>query len=652
MENSEVSNQLLKKKYDLHKSPEVESSAQRTLGRIGESVPQDPLARIENYLNRFREITDREDPAKREHGIEALKRLILPKFVTTFEDIPESYWVSQERIIRERGQQGDLNRFSDDEKLRWKKELSEGLLDDQRASLEQWVDYLTSSDSSYMPDAMKYWVFRSVTQLQEYDKEQKKFPERSKGTVKLFPDINHEALAYVIDAVVKKQEGNAFDFGQFSHDLSSEAKETFQKHLAQENFAKLYAWANEQIQPIPEHLLPITDGEWVTYEQDHDGTENYKRLHQSISGRGTGWCIAGENTVKSYLSQGDMHLFYTRDDAGNSTIPRVAIRMEGSSIAEVRGISFKQNLDPYIAPIVEKKLEEFPDGKAYQKKVADMKYLTEIERKAQADIPLSATDLTFLYEVDSPIQGFGYSRDPRIEELRNQRNLEEDMPVVFGCEPSQIAHNPGELRPDTRAYMGPLVSGIFDRLQEHNIEHVYTSFPEGKIRRQQIEIGGKTREQLQQELKQNGVNVSSYAEDMMKSPDFATLPVAQMLDTIRLKVGDLGLSGYPTTDQVYKKAQELGLDLCPAEVGPQMRLQTKDQPLGDYYWIGMKQITDSGGDPGVFGMGRYEGGLWLGDYWARPDDRWGPDDGFVFRLRKFESQNPQTLGFFDRFFKR
>ena len=181
-------------------------------------------------------------------------------------------------------------------------------------------------------------------------------------------------------------------------------------------------------------------------------------------------------------------------------------------------------------------------------------------------------------------------------------------------------------------------------MQEHNIEHGYTSFPEGKIRRQQIEIGGKTKEQLQNEMKQAGVNISSYAEDMIKSSDFTTLPVTQTLDTVRLKVGDLGLSGYPTTDQVYKKAQELGLELCPAEVGPHMRLQTKDQPSGDYYWIGMKQITDSHGNPDVFLLVRDGDGLWLRDNWAAPDRKWDPRNEFVFSLRKSETQNPQTLG--------
>ena len=628
--NPEASTQLLKQKYDLHKAPEVDSAARRSEARTGERVPQNPLDRIQNYLNRFREITDREDPQQRERGMEAVKRLLHGKYIVKPNEIPESYWENQRRIIRERGQGADLEHV-DFEEL--KRQNTEAIIADQSSSMDKWIDYLSSSDAPY-PDALKYWTLRSVLSMGEYDKEKKQYPQRSKGTTKPFPDLNREALAYVIDAVDKKYTATG------AKRVNENADPEFEKLLQGENFGKLYAFAIEKVTPADEQGLVNTQGQWVKYVQGTD----HMPLVASLQGHGTGWCTAGESTANAQLQGGDFYVYYSHDRDGQPTVPRVAIRMEGSGIAEVRGIAPEQNLDPYVAPIVEQKLEEFPDGKTYQKKVADMKHLTEIERKAQADIPLSATDLMFLYEVDSPIQGFGYSRDPRIEELRNQRNLEEDMPVVFGCEPSQIAHNPGELQPDTRAYIGPLVSGVFDRLQEHNIEHVYTSFPEGKIRRQQIEIGGKTKEQLQNEMKQAGVNISSYAEDMIKSSDFTTLPVTQTLDTVRLKVGDLGLSGYPTTDQVYKKAQELGLELCPAEVGPHMRLQTKDQPSGDYYWIGMKQITDSAGYPGVFHLARLGDGLWLDDHWARPGSKWLPSLEFVFSLRKSETQNPQTLG--------
>ena len=217
----------------------------------------------------------------------------------------------------------------------------------------------------------------------------------------------------------------------------------------------------------------------------------------------------------------------------------------------------------------------------------------------------------------------------------NEKNQKLDMQVIFGCDASQIAHSLAELRPDTKAYVGPLVPGIFDKLQEHNlVEQIYTSFPEGKIRIQSIEIGGKPKEQLFLELEQAGANVSYRVEKLMNRPDFTTLPTPQRLKTVRLKVGDLELSSNPTTAQIYEKAQKLGLDFCPAELGPHMRSQTH-QPMGDHYCTGMKQITDSsGGHPRVFRLECNKAGQWLDDEWAPPEVDWSPSDEFVFVLPK------------------
>lgn len=644
MESSEVTNQLLKKKYDLHKSPEVENAAKRTRMRTGEKVPQDPLAQIQNYLDRFHEITDRTDPEKRERGIQAIKTVLLDKFVTKFEDIPESYWKSQEGILRERGQQGDYNRFSKEEKNKWKKEVSEGVLKDQRASLEQWIDYLASEDSSYMPDAMKYWVFRNVVSMQEYDKEKQEFPQRSKGAIKMFPDINHEALSYVIDAVAKKYKGETLNFKQFTFDLTDEQKKQFQQALARENFPALYGWANEQITPIPKHLLPVTQGAWVKYNQNSD----HLPLVKSVRGYGTGWCIAGDSVAKNYLAQGDFYLFYSNDDKKNPSIPRIAIRIEGGKIAEVRGIAYKQNLDSYVSDVLKKKLDEFPDRDQYLKKESDMKCLTAIEHQIKEGQSLTLQDLRFLYELDASIEGFGNEKDPRIKELREQRNSDEDMPVVFECDKSQIARGVGEINKDTKVYVGVLTPGIFDAIQRYNIEHVYTTFPEGRIRRESIEIGGKSVRELEQELKQANINVSEYAKkDMLYSKDFITLPNSQTLDTVRLKVGDL-LPGNPTTDQIYAKAKELGLELVPAETGVHYRLKYKDQPLDEWLYMGMKQIPDRSGYPHVFKLYRDDGGLWLDYGWAGPDGRWYPEGELMFFLSKSEPQKP---GFLSRFLK-
>jgi hypothetical protein len=55
---------FLKQKYDLHKSQEVESAVQRTQKRTGEKVPQNPEARIQNYLERLEKLVL--DPDKKQ----------------------------------------------------------------------------------------------------------------------------------------------------------------------------------------------------------------------------------------------------------------------------------------------------------------------------------------------------------------------------------------------------------------------------------------------------------------------------------------------------------------------------------------------------------------------------------------------------------
>jgi hypothetical protein len=317
--------------------------------------------------------------------------------------------------------------------------------------------------------------------------------------------------------------------------------------------------------------------------------------------------------------------------------------MQGDAIGEVRGVAdSSQNLEGNMAGIAEAKMNDLPGAERYRKTSADMKRLTVIDKKTQSGQNLAKDDLVFLYELNAPIDGFGYERDPRIEEIRNARNPEEDMPTLFECEKNQIARNVSEIKENTKAYVGPLVPGIFDRIQEFSIEHVYTSFPEGRIRKESVEIGGKDAKELLKEMREKHINISSYAEDMMKSGDFTTQKKTESEILIRLKVGDLGFPErkYLTTDELYRRIEEIGLELCPAETGPHYRLEHLDQPMNDYFRIGMKQIAAQDGRPFVFDLARVEGGLWLNDRWTDPADQWNPDDEFAFRLRKLKSSKP------------
>ena len=237
MENVDVSNQLLKKKYDLHKSPEVESATRRTQRLTGEKVPQNPLAQIQNYLDRINNIVNPPELKgqggfdRKERNLEMLRHRLYDRFIIKPNEISESYWENQKRIIRERGQGADLQQVNWEE---LKRQNTEALIADQESSLDKWINYLSSPNAPYS-DALKYFTLRSVLYMSEYDKEKKMYPQRSRGTTKPFLDLNREALAYVLDAVGKKYQGQHHDNPEF------------EKLLAGENFAKLYAWAIEKV---------------------------------------------------------------------------------------------------------------------------------------------------------------------------------------------------------------------------------------------------------------------------------------------------------------------------------------------------------------------------------------------------------------------
>lgn len=63
------------------------------------------------------------------------------------------------------------------------------------------------------------------------------------------------------------------------------------------------------------------------------------------------------------------------------------------------------------------------------------------------------------------------------------------------------------------------------------------------------------------------------------------------VDLVVLSVEDLGFRHKVNRGDIYTKAIELGLQLCPPEVGPQLCLQYKDELEGELY-IAMDPIMD------------------------------------------------------------
>jgi hypothetical protein len=593
---------------ELQKSPEVGKAVEKQERLTGENVPNNPNERIEAYMDRLENVFLNPDERVRERNLDMFQDKIYDAFIIKRNQVPESYFELQKRIARERGQ--TVEEIPAD----MREQIIGTVIEDQKASLDAWIGYLTSDDAVY-PAWYKYFVFRNVVKLSQFDKELGKFKERTESTVAPFPDIYREPLAQILDVYEKVAADNkALKDPEIQRDFSKK-------------FPTLYAdFIQQSLAAQFESKEDATAGEWIKYERGN--MSQAAKLYDSLQGKGTGWCTAGRSTAETQVESGDFYVYYTHDESGKPSQPRVAIRMEDDQIGEVRGILPHQQLEPQMAEILETKLQDFgSEANTYKKKSRDMRLLTELEKKTSANEALTKDELIFLYEINEPIEGFGYEEDPRVEELRSTRDAKEDAPLVLGCAPEEIAWRQEDISENSKAYIGPLFKGIFDS----GIEHIYTSFPEGNLQKYSIEIGGKTKEQLQAELKEKEVYISQWGQELLDSKDFETASEPEHADLVRLTVEDLGFPLGATTDEIYAKAAELGLELCPAEVGPQLRLAYTGN---DWMYIGMKQITDRGGYPFVFFLREDGGELELFASHARADEPWDSVVQFVFRHRK------------------
>ena len=126
------------------------------------------------------------------------------------------------------------------------------------------------------------------------------------------------------------------------------------------------------------------------------------------------------------------------------------------------------------------------------------------------------------------------------------------------------------------------------------------------------------------------------------------------IPTVRLRVADLGFPDGALTRELIGTEQDrdvfgnpapftggrgkqLDLELCSPDVGPALRLEYSDQPLGERLHIAMKPIRSSDGEPRIFVVLHGANGLELGAARARPADEWAASDLFVFQAGRPET---------------
>ena len=430
---------LHKRDTSLHTSKEVMHEEKRKK-RAGEKVSQKPMDKIADWLEIIKKTHTghTEDP----RVLERIKRYYHKQYVIAPEDIPESVFLLEQQIAKELGH-GTVEITDEFKELK-----TQQIITDQKASLDRWVDYLSSQDVTY-PMWARYWAFTSILTMGKFEKVEKeessekiesgRFTKRTKDTVASFPTLNSRALAMTISAMQaklnekQKPKVKREPIPNTSVKLDDPA---FQQLLSTENFSKLYAQFLIEMPEYSTKGLQETRGKWVKYLKGSDP----KPLVDSLEGYPLEWCTANIDTARTQLQGGDFYVYYSINEKGEAIIPRLAIRMQDNKIAEPpRGIAFNQNIDPYIGEVLETKLSKFPDNEQFKKKSSDMKQLTEIDTKNNRKEKLTINDLRFLYQLDSPIEGFGYQTDPRIQEILDNRDIESDLSLATGFTKDQIS---------------------------------------------------------------------------------------------------------------------------------------------------------------------------------------------------------------------
>ncbi|KKQ35769.1 MAG: hypothetical protein US50_C0005G0005 [Candidatus Nomurabacteria bacterium GW2011_GWB1_37_5] len=293
--------EFLKKKYDLHNTLEVKSAAKRAEKSVGDGkkVPQDAEIQIQNYLDRLERLAldpeykqdwkgmgGKED-IKRSRAVSLLREMVMNKYVRpNKEKLAEGAAIVEERAARQMG----INMEYNEEQLVERGEIA---VKDLEGSLDQWIAYLSDRNEPY-PTWFRYYAFRNILELGEYDKDKQEFPKRTAGTNRLFPDIDRGALARIEDIIECAKDPAKLDrFRKAQKETQTPEDELLTAEKARAfagmAFAKQYTESIKEAGEITSEMRAETKGKWIKYSQDSDPTA----LWASLQNKGTAWCTRG-----------------------------------------------------------------------------------------------------------------------------------------------------------------------------------------------------------------------------------------------------------------------------------------------------------------------------------------------------------------------
>ncbi|WP_441260833.1 hypothetical protein AB7008_43075 [Bradyrhizobium sp. 521_C7_N1_3] len=109
-----------------------------------------------------------------------------------------------------------------------------------------------------------------------------------------------------------------------------------------------------------------------------------------------------------------------------------------------------------------------------------------------------------------------------------------------------------------------------------------------------------------------GCGIGNSAGEILARPTFTLSVTKTNVELFAVSAAELGFqTDTASLTDIYARAKQLGFGLAAAEVGPQLRLQYFDQPMGEFLIIGMEPIRTWKGAPVILNVANGGAGLIL-----------------------------------------
>jgi hypothetical protein len=301
--------------------------------------------------------------------------------------------------------------------------------DTQKETLAQWVSYLEQSD--YDP-AFKMLMLDAVV-TSNYDYKLEKYFKRNSTTIRNMAPFDAGTLAELYGMTENKE------------------------------LLKTYAeiQADNASRVVKANMMKSTkDGKWLKFAGGDNVSEaerevNANALSQLV--QNTFWCT--KTNAKSQLDGGDFYVYVT-EGTDMRPIPRIAVRMDGSDVGELRGnASSKQDLEPEMLPVAEKFLKEEIPGGSGQKWLDSIAFNKKAKAFAESisDKKLSM-DMIKEFGVlsgDASKYSVDYGKNGFIERIENiiraKASVDDDVTADLK---GKVATRARDLGPNTRVFIG------------------------------------------------------------------------------------------------------------------------------------------------------------------------------------------------------